>query len=301
MPFVRRVIDLRPGEGSLVARVFGLLFALVAAHTVLETARDALFLRALPASRLTLVYIGLAVLGAVVPFYNGRLMSLFGRRTALVFTLMLAAMGTTLIYLQPLVGWQVYGLYMWSALLGTLLVIQFWLVAAQVFTVAQGKRLFAGLASGGVLGAVAGGGLASALLELLPHGDSGVHPLLALAVAILLVAALLATTIPSDEVALAAQPRARPPLREAFGVLHEQPFVLRLSVVLSVSTAVLLLTDFTFKSVAKAELSGAELGPFFARYYAVLNSVALVVQLLIAQRVVQRFGVVFALLTLPLL
>src|SRR5262249_21026443 len=117
-----RLVDLREGEGVTVLQAFVTLFGLIAAHTMLETARDALFLGRLPSSRLTFVYVLLSGLALVVSSYNERFVRRFGRRNALVFTLMLCAYGTTVLHFLPQSATVVFALYVWSGLLGTVLV-----------------------------------------------------------------------------------------------------------------------------------------------------------------------------------
>jgi hypothetical protein len=56
------LFDLRPGEGRQVVRVGSAFSAILAAHTILETARDAMFLTKLPPSRLAIVYAAMAVI-----------------------------------------------------------------------------------------------------------------------------------------------------------------------------------------------------------------------------------------------
>ncbi|MCA9625818.1 MAG: hypothetical protein KC731_42640, partial [Myxococcales bacterium] len=297
---LRRFIDLRPGEGPVVLRTFAVLFTIIAGHAIMETTRDALFLEELPASRLPIVYIVLAVIGLVVPLYNSRYVRSFGRRNAAVFTLMAASMGTTLWHFRVPGQIAAYGLYVWSGLLGTVLVVQFWMFAGQLFTVAQGKRLFPGIASGGLLGALSGSLLATAALELTP--EAGIPNLLLIAAGAFLLAALFLTSIDTDDVGTPFRAAGSDlQLDEGLSVLREHPYVRRIAAVVALGTITVLVTDYLFKLVAKSTVPTHELGSFFARYYAVLNAVGLVVQLFLAQRIVQRFGVVVALAVLPLL
>lgn len=296
-------MDVRAGEGTVVIRAFFALFAIIAGHTILETARDALFLERLPASRLALVYLALALIGIVLPAYNTRFVRSFGRRNAVVFTLMVAAVGTTLWHFQPMDGRTVYALYVWSGLVGTVVAVQFWMFAGQLFTVAQGKRLFPGIAAGGILGAVAGGAMAAAALEL-GKRFSGVTVagLLLIAAACFMVAAIALTSIPTDDVGTPFRAAAsKSHLAGSLAVLRDSPYVRRVSAFVGISTLAVLAADYLFKFVAKQELGPAELGPFFARYYSGLNAVALVVQLFVAQRLMTRIGVVGALSVLPIL
>ena len=299
-----RLIDLRPGEGPLAFKAFGALFGLIAGHTILETARDALFLKNLPASRLTFVYIGLAVIGLILPAYNSRFVRTFGRRNASIFTLMVAAVGTVMWHFQEPGPVLAYGLYLWSGLLGTVLVVQYWMLSGQLFTAAQGKRLFPGIASGGVLGAVSGGVIATAALEVFGMvGRRGaVSSLLLISALMFLGTAVLLTTIASEERGTPFRTASSDSgLAEGFTVLKEHPYVRLLGAFVALSTITVLTTDYLFKYVAKASVEADALGVFFARYYAALNAVALIMQIAIAQRIVQRLGVVAALSLLPLL
>ncbi len=298
-----RFIDVREGEGRVAFRAFGALFALIAGHTILETARDALFLERLPARRLALVYLALALIGIVLPLYNTRFVRSFGRRNAVVFTLMVSALGTTLWHFQPMNDRTVYGLYIFSGLVGTVVAVQFWMFAGQLFTLAQSKRLFPGIASGGILGATAGGAMAAAVLELGRRtGAFSVATLLLLGAAWFVVAAFILTTIPTDDVGTPFRSAAADgSVTGGLTVLREHPHVRRVAAFVGLSTVAVLTTDYLFKHVAKQELGATELGPFFARYYTGLNALALVVQLFVAPRLMARVGVVGALSVLPAL
>jgi AAA family ATP:ADP antiporter len=294
-----RLMDVREGEGRIVFQVFSTLFGVIAAHTMLETARDALFLGKLPPSRLTLVYAILAGLALGVSAVNTAFVRRFGRRNALIFSLMGAAWGTTVLHFAPRVPAVLFGLYVWSGLLGTLLAVQFWMLAGQLFTVAQGKRLFGPIAAGGVLGAVFGASLAAAAVEVVPIGD-----LLLVAAGIFLVTAGGLTSVRSDESRPASEaPGAAKAIlpRGTFALFREEPYLIRVAALIAVSTAAVLTTDYLFKSVAAARVPPAELGTFFARYYAVLNGVSLVVQVGLAGRILRGLGVGPALMVLPVL
>src|SRR5256885_9976417 len=98
---IKRIVDVREGEGVPAAQAFFTLFGLIAGHTILETARDALFLQKLPANRLAFVYALLAALAFASAPLNTNIVQRFGRRYALIFTLLIAAYGTTILHFQP--------------------------------------------------------------------------------------------------------------------------------------------------------------------------------------------------------
>lgn len=273
----------------------GTLFGLVAAHSLLETARDALFLDQLAPTRLPIVYLIVAVLGFGLTDLNARFIRRFGRRNALVVTLALYAMGTTWFNFRPLTPALAMGLYVWSALAGSLAVVQFWLFAGETFTSAQSKRFFPAISAGGVLGAVVGSAIAVVLLSLLPIGS-----LLLFAAGLALGTALLVARRAEPDATGPADRSPKPALGGSLGLLSNDGYLLRVAALVVTSTLAVLTLDYLFKTMAAARFPKAELGPFFARYYGALNTAALAVQLLVAGRILRRFGVATALAVLPL-
>lgn len=291
---LKRIIDLRPGEGRAAGLTAGVLALIVGGHTMLETARDALFLAELPPNRLTLVYALLAVLSLVLGSLSGAFARRFGRKSALVFSLLLFAYATAVLYLRPATPVMVFSFYLLSGIIGTVLLLQFWMLASQTFTVAQGKRLFGPIAGGGVVGATIGPALAAGLLRVVP-----VKALLLVGALTLLCAALLLIRLPAAEDGPSGPGKRLGGLR-GFGVLKKEPYTARLAVLTALGTAAVLVVDYLFKSVAAESMPASELGSFFAVFYAATNGLSLLVQLLLTSVVIARFGVASALLLLPL-
>lgn len=296
-------LDVRAGEGPAVLKATLVLFGLVSAHTMMETARDALFLERLAASRLPLVYALLAGLGLVAARGNAWFVARFGKRNTLIASLLAAAYGTVVLYRLPVSRAQVFALYAWSALLGTLMVAQFWMLCGSIFTLGQSKRLFAPISSGGVLGAVAG---ASAAVALLRHRP--VPQLLLVSAAIFLATAFLLTSLRNDDAAApVAEAKApedeggEPERQGLFAEMGRWPYLSRIVGLIAISTAAVLGADYLFKSTVARSLPAAQLGSFFATSYMAMNVAALVVQLLLAQYLVRRLGILAAYCVLPVL
>jgi ATP:ADP antiporter, AAA family len=301
--WLQKLLDVRPGEGLLALRATVVLFGLVSAHTMLETARDALFLEKLAAGRLPLVYALLAGLGLFAARGNTWFVARFGRRNTLIASLLVAAYGTVVLYRLPASRAMVFALYAWSALVGTLMVAQFWMLCGGIFTLGQSKRLFAPISSGGVLGAVAGAGAAFAIVRAAP-----VEQLLLVSAGIFLVTAFVLTTLRNDDAEVAplavAAPDDEDEAARRGGLIAEirrWPYLGRLVGLIGVSTAAVLTADYLFKSTVARTLPAAELASFFATAYAAMNAVALVVQLVLAQYLVRRLGILAAFCVLPVL
>ena len=297
MRWLTRFMDLREGEARPAIEAFLALFGIIAGHTILETARDALFLSALPPSRLSFVYVLLAALTLVGTAANARFVRRFGHRNALIFTLLFAAYGTTVLHFVKLTPTALFVLYTWSALIGTVLGVQFWMFAGQRFTVTQGKRLFGPIAAGGVIGAMTGAGAAAGALAMVP-----VTSLLLVSAGLFLITAVFLTTVSGD---LRTEPAAATdddePQESVGELLRRYPYLRQMAVLTALSTSTLLVGDYLFKSIAAHRVPPAELGAFFARTYAVLNALSLSVQLFLTGRVLRQVGVVPALVILPML
>jgi AAA family ATP:ADP antiporter len=298
-----RFVDLRSGEGRLFSRAFLVLLLTIAAHTVLETARDALFLTKLAPRNLALVYVTTALFTIAVTPLSVRLTRTAGPKNGLVVSLLLTAFTAAYFRIRAPGPASVFSLYVFGALSATLLVGQFWLLAGSLFTAAQSRRLFGPLASGGVLGGVGGGALAALLLNAVP-----VRGLLGVAAMLYFGAAFLATRLvvpeqaaPLSRAASSSPVQSREPLRPQLEKVQHDPFLLRLAAMAVLSIAVSVVVDYLFKARVSRAVAPQALGEFFARYQLLLSLGSLVLQLGITGPVVQRVGVVGLALTGPLL
>ena len=287
-------VDLRAGERRLFLRIFSVLLLTILGHTVLETARDALFLSQLPPEKLTFVYVFAALGLVLVTPLSVRLTRAVGVKNAFVTLSVATAFGAAVFRIRPPSPSSVFALYVFGTLSATVLITQCWLLAGSLFTAAQSRRLSGALASGGVLGAVVGAGLASLLLTVAP-----VRSLLGVSTLAYFAAAFVATRLPYAASA-APMPVQKTPMGPEWSKIRREPFMTRLSAIAALSIAVSVLVDYLYKAKVSSVMSSEELGPFFARYQLVLNLGSLFLQLLVTGSIVQRVGVVGLSLTTPM-
>lgn len=279
------LLEIRSGEGRAFGLSFAVLALLIGAHTLVETARDTLFLTRLPPERLAFVYVAVAMGTLVLTPLSRRLVGWVGARNALVLTLLGSAFGIGWFRLRPHTTAGVFALYVFGGLAATLLVAQFWIVQGQLFTPAQGRRLFGPLGAGGVLGAVFG-----ALLSTLALMRYGVDSLLVFASLGFMVAALVATFFEVEEEGT-DRPLAEASSPPPEAASRREPLVLEIALMVALSAALSVVVDYVWKASAVRAVPGAELGGFFARYYLILNLATLVVQVFVAGPLVARLGV----------
>ncbi|MFT6398719.1 MAG: AAA family ATP:ADP antiporter [Bradymonadia bacterium] len=288
-----RLRQIRPDErrDTLVASVT--LFALMLAHALLETARDALFLASIPPSRLPLVYLGVAAASLSVAALQERGP---GGKKPLAGWLVLSGLVT--IGFQPLLTgatWALYALYIWSAVVVTVALSRLFLLLGSRFTASQAKRVYAVIGAGSVVGAISGSAIASQLANVLPTSM-----LLLVAGGVLIVSAagplLLTTTEAADRKA-----EKRGSLIGHAKDVAGHPYASRVACLLVLATIVFTLVDYVFKSEVALRVAPDELGYFFARLYLGLNILSLIAQLFLVRFVLRVLGTTRAIAVLPAL
>ena len=291
-----RLFDVRAGEGRGSLGFAALLLLIIAAHTVLETARDALLLTGPGPRALGVVYMAIAAGTVPGTALAARIGERFGQRRALGAILVVAVVGPLLLFLVPTNPAMAMATYVLSGILGSIVVPQFWTLAGTVLTVAQGRRLFGLISAAGIVGGVLGPAIASTALIVLPVKSLLLVSSCGFAVAV----GALSLVRVTERVPEPRQPR-RVPLTASLRAFREQPFLARVALVVFLSTATFLALDYLFKSSVARSFSGPAVGRFVAHYYLVLNLVSLVVQLLMSGTVIRHVGVLPALVLTPLM
>jgi ATP:ADP antiporter, AAA family len=289
---------IRANEKRDTWAAFFLLFGLLTSHSILETARDALFLSKIPAEKLPWVYIGIAIVSLLITQLQLRLGRAMNRRTALSIWTAAAAFVTLLFWIALDVFGSIglYALYVWSGVLTTLVLIHFWTLLGSLFSIAQAKRLYGVVGTGSVAGAIFGSAAASGLGLLLPAR----HLLLVSAVGFA-ITALIPRAMRDVQGIETSKDGEKDGFLASARFVFRQPYARRLAAFVIVSTAGLTVADYVFKSVVAREIPKPELAAFFGTTYLVLNSLSLLTQLGLVRYIFRRFHLGTALAILPAL
>ena len=287
----------RRGERRETFTAFSVLF-LVLAGALLETARDALFLRKLSAEQLPFVYIGLAVASLSVVELYARITGRAGKRALAVSLAACAAITGLFWALVPRSGtWVLYLLYAWPGLIAPLVLLQFWTLVGDMFTITQAKRVYGAIGVGSVAGSIAGTALASWLAtHFLPE-----HLLIPAAAGFALAGAASLSLQNRGELAKPVERSEAQPDELTRGAAHvlSHPYARGILLIAVVGAASVTLADYVFKSTVALHVGAAELGNFFARTYLVFNGLSLVCQILFTHLAVRKLGVPLAAAILP--
>ena len=294
----------RPDERRDTWTAFAMLFLFIGSHAVLETARDALFLSKVPATQLPWMYLAIAAVSLGTAQLQSHLSRRMRARMALSLWTFVAAVVTGGFWLgfSFLGSGGLYGLYVWSGVLTTLVLVHFWSLLGDIFSVTQAKRLFGVVGAGSVFGAIVGSGLAGTLARVTDPR----HLLLVSATGFAM-AALIARVFRDGGSAETPELEEEAPMAASEGLLGGARFVFsnayarRIVQILLIAAAALTLTDFLFKSVIVEAVPPDALGATLGTIYFGLNLASLVVQLVVVNYVLRRFDLVTALAILPFL
>jgi ATP:ADP antiporter, AAA family len=287
---IGRLNSARPIVGAWLG-----LFLLIAAHALLETGRDALFLASLPAARLPIVYLLIAAVAVVVSSLDRRPATSPPTPQRVATWFAAAGAATVLVGGLPVAQHPLglYALYVGSGLITALLVSRFWSMLGGRFSVPDAKRLYTllGTATGG--GAVAGYAVASALARWVAPGVliSSAGVLLAIAAA-----AVATVDVPGSQ-----EPAKRSPARmfKALRGVATHRYAATVALFVGLSALAGTLVDFLFKSTVAAHIAPERLGVILGEAHLGLNVVSLLLQALVVRRVLRRGGVTTSVTVLP--
>lgn len=316
-PWNHRLLEafgIRDGEGARVFFLAGYLVLAVSTFISGRIQRDSLFLSAFTKQDLAYMYISVAVMVPVPALLFARIADRFRRDRLLIGTLLgtaalmlvmrlLLVTGNKLVYIL---------LYNFVEVYGTFLILQFWTFAGDLFSSRQAKRLFPIISSGSVVAGIVCGLAVSGLVKLV-----GTENLLFLQVLLLLGGAGIIRHVGHQERVRLREAVVREVVRpgrqqtkQGFARTQAQRVFtskhLKIIAGMTVATFVSVpLIDYQFKVLVKEAftVNGVvdtdAISAFMGMFAAVTGVVAAVMQLALTGRILERFGVVVALLVLP--
>jgi AAA family ATP:ADP antiporter len=313
--FLSIFADVRAGEGPNALLLAFNVFLLLGAYYMLKPAREALILAEYGAEQKAYAAAAQAILLiGIVPLY-GWLGTRIPRMPLMATTAVFFASNLVLFYLLGQAGFRLgVVFYVWLGIFNVFVVSQFWAFANDLYTEGQGRRLFPLVGVGASLGAWVGAATVEPLIEGLAFTP---FTLMVAGAAILVVA--LGVTFVVNRRAVSRTPENARTARQTLGkeggfelVLKDRylTWIAVLIVLLNVvnSTGEYLLgsvitanANALFPDVAQLDESRAYVGSFYGSFYATVNLVGFLLQLLVASRAIRYLGVRGSLFILPIL
>ncbi|MBA3817589.1 MAG: translocase [Deltaproteobacteria bacterium] len=303
----------RPGEGLPVVILLVDLFLILTAYYLLKVVREPLILIGGGAEVKSYAAAGQAVLLIL-------LVPLYGMVASRVPRMLLVNGVTALFAASFVVFWSLYlagvpigvPFFLWLGIFNMMVIAQFWSLATELFSPAQGKRLFPIIALGGTLGAIAGSYVAKLLIK--PLGLANIMllaaALLGVCIALTVIGVRAARRVPreadDEPVVHDEQPLGK---EGGFALVRKVRYLRLIAIMIVLYNLVNTTGEYILGSVvtatATAEAAGNEelakqlVGQFYGDFFTWVNIVAALLQALVVSRIVRYFGVRIGLLILP--
>jgi len=290
-PLAAGLLKIQPGEARTVALSALYFLLLLASYYLLRPLRDEMGIRAGVDQLQWLFSATFLVMLAAVPLF-GWASSRWPRHRLLpgVYLFFIAS----LLLFYPLIQTGSIGaaraFYVWVSVYNLFVVSVFWSLMADLFSQAQGKRLFGLIAAGGSAGAILGPGLAALLSQLI-----GPAQLLLIAAVVLSGALLCAyqlTRHPQLQRSSDSDKALGGGIWEGAGLLLQQRQLQGIALFIWLYTT--LATFLYFQQahiVAEAFASPADRTSTFALIDLAVNLLTVLLQLIVASRLMQKIGV----------
>ncbi len=260
----------RDSDRLSVALMGTLIGLLLGAYTVAKVLRDSLFITEFGASALPYGYIAVAIASAFFAWLDpilSRWLSGSGR-----FALAIAVSTAAAFMFPRERSWFPAAFYVWTGSQLMMLIPHFWLLALEMWDSRRARAVFPVLSGFGLAGGLLGGTVSNLATPRL-----GVHGLLWILVALLLLASVIHGSLLDRRV----RKRAMAPVgtESRVRLIIGSPFLRYLVAAIILSVVVATLIDFQFKYVAqKAYPQRDDLTRFLGAFHAGLNGIAMLAQ-----------------------
>lgn len=308
--FIASIVDIRKGEALITLLMFLYYYIILVTYYFLKPARDSLFLVKLGAEQLPVVFIITAlIIAPITTAYAAASRSLRLVHLIYVTAGILVVNLALLRWLLTLdTSWVFYLFYVWVSIYGALTASQYWLFANAVYNPSQGKRLFALLNLGGILGAMTGGEVTGFFVRTL---GVKTEDLLFFCMAFVASFAIFVSWVwrlhlkGSEETTTHARASAKKEQRESIGqmfrLIKSSKHLVYLVGIIALTMATASFVDYQFKTVSVQEFPEKEhLTSFLGVFYGRLSLVSLILQMVFAYRFVRMVGVAGVVMFLPL-
>jgi AAA family ATP:ADP antiporter len=300
--------DVRAGEGRDVLLLVSNVFLLLSGYYILKVVREPLILATGGAELKSYAAAAQAVaLMAVVPAYS-RLASRVDRLRLTVWVLSanLACVLAFIVGGAMKVPYLGFAFYVWLGIFVSMTVAQFWSFANDLYSKEDGERLFPLIGIGSTAGAPVGAWLAAQLF------GTGSSPFLLMGIAAVVILAHLALYLPFSRGRAARTGQAGGGLGQSdgFALVLKKPYLRNMMVLLVMLNLVNTVGEYVLSRTVLAVAEQREalhliadkesfIGSAYGRFNVLVSLVSLVLQSLVASRLVKRFGLAGVLFPLP--
>jgi len=307
MGIIRRLLRIEEGEGGKSALFFFAFFSGVSSMILGRTIGDTLFLSRSNPGFLPYLYMGTAILTGLISMLYSTLLERVGRALlipaiTIMFLISVASMRLFFAF-NPSVSYPIF--VIWVEVIGTILVLQFWIIANDAFTSREARRLFPLITAGGLLGNV----LCGLTVHSFVHKLGTENLLFVCAAMIGFYLLLIAPSLRKSD----QHPKVMPaPNRPSSGAgsglrlaqtstdLFRSKYLRQVGGVILLTYLVSTLVDYQFKMTVKNAYTEEGMAAFFGWFYALIGLLSFLLQFFLTTRIMEILGVLPSLLLLPI-
>lgn len=307
---MRKVIDLlkiRPGEGQMTGLVIGLMILTSGGGSIGGTAIEALFYSRFGVNFLPYMYM---VLGPTVLLTSLIITGVLGRvRREILYAVLPLILGAVLLAEWLVVtgmhpGWFYPFMWVMMNVLGMLQGLLTWGLAGAACDTRQAKRLFPLFGAGGILGAVIGGFITRPLVTLI--GAENLLLVWSGALGLSFILGRLLTRSAAQPRRSRRRPAARAGLlaeiRQGLTYVQRSPLMRWMAFATVLFSILFFSLAFPFNKAAAAQYADTDaLAGFLGLFNGLSTGAALVISLIVANRIYARVGIMIAVLALPVI
>ncbi|HEY2018898.1 MAG TPA: HEAT repeat domain-containing protein, partial [Bryobacteraceae bacterium] len=299
----KRLFDIRPEEYRRTIFMSLYLLFVLFAYYILKSASESMFLNKFDIDKLPNLYILMAVFGGALAFVYSKTAARTSLHSAVTWTIFISVACLLGMWypLRTRNATIVYVFAVWVRMFSVVTVTQGWVVASNLFTSREAKRVYGLLGMGMIAGAIFGGEFTTQMVRF-----TGTNNLVFASVPLVLLAYgcyLVAVTGRTDALAKAKAvdtEEADFSFRDIAGDIGRNRHIQALMLIMMAQFIVDTLIDYQFKYMAKAAFHGDALTAFLGRFYGrYLNISEFILQFFFTTAIVKRLGIGGTLQVMP--
>lgn len=294
------ILNIRPDERRNVYLMLAQYFFMGAAMLFAQTISMPLFLEYWDASYIPFTYIGIAVVVSSITAVFLKIAEKVSLSRWLWLTVLFIAV-TTLIFRAGLFitpsKWLALLLPIWTQTLINLAVLAFWTLAAEIFDVRQGKRLFGLLNAGSWLSYVVAGPLTSTFVNLLGTENLYIVIAVCLFIALFIQGIIIRNVKKPESGSTDSTEQIQPPL----SALFRNRFILLVFGLAAIWRVAYFVMDAIFYNMTSLQYPNtADSAIFIGNFFSMVGLLGFITDTFLTGRIISRFGLWAGLLTTPL-
>ena len=284
-------LKIRPNEKHPILILFIIFFCITAACITGAAVRDAIFLINFDRRYLPLMYIFIALFMALAIEAYKKLISNKDQINLIIIAGSCFSM-SLLVFQLHMAGWVIPAFYIWMEIITILSIMQFWILAGEVFNPRQAKRLFPLIIAGGSIAAIGAGYSIKPFVEIY-----GSENLLYLTIIFLITSIIMSHFV-------------RPYIKVDFQEIDQNiqdnkvqfdPYLKAIAIMVACSAFISRIIDYQFKIMSSEAFPNQnDLVDFFGTYYMYTGIATLIMQFFLTSFILTRFGILIGLIILPI-